>query len=140
MFRKYRKRTVLLRSAGSADLKQSVLSLWGPKSLEGVISFELALSIEVEKTTLGRSKRARDDGDEDDGYALFLRALFNDLLVLRGILLGRESNVMTVQVKGLTSKFAIGEGRASTDRQFFYVNGRPCDAAKVIASFLSART
>lgn len=39
--------------------------------------------------------------------------------------------MMDINVSGLTSKFAVGEGRASTDRQFFYVNGRPCDAPKV---------
>ena len=34
-------------------------------------------------------------------------------------------------MRGLTSKFSVGCGRAGTDRQFFYVNGRPCNMNKV---------
>lgn len=36
-----------------------------------------------------------------------------------------------VRVVGLTSKFALGCGRTTTDRQFFFINGRPCNPAKV---------
>ncbi|KAF9519637.1 hypothetical protein BS47DRAFT_1336722 [Hydnum rufescens UP504] len=38
---------------------------------------------------------------------------------------------MQVKVTGLVSKFRHGCGRASNDRQFFYVNGRPFNANKV---------
>lgn len=38
-----------------------------------------------------------------------------------------------VRVRGLVSRFAAGCGRAATDRQFFYVNGRPCHLGKVRA-------
>ena len=31
----------------------------------------------------------------------------------------------------MVSKFALGCGRTGTDRQFFYVNGRPCSLGKV---------
>jgi DNA mismatch repair protein PMS2 len=34
-------------------------------------------------------------------------------------------------VKGLISKFTPGAGRAGTDRQFFFINGRPCAPVKV---------
>ncbi|KAL7424703.1 ATP-binding mismatch repair protein [Cryptotrichosporon argae] len=36
-----------------------------------------------------------------------------------------------VRVTGLISSAAWGQGRASADRQFFYINGRPCALAKV---------
>ncbi|KAF9530775.1 histidine kinase-like ATPase [Crepidotus variabilis] len=36
-----------------------------------------------------------------------------------------------IRVRGLMSKFAIGCGRTGKDRQFLYVNGRPCDLPKV---------
>ncbi|KAF5319675.1 hypothetical protein D9619_008398 [Psilocybe cf. subviscida] len=42
---------------------------------------------------------------------------------------------ITVQVKGLVSKFAVGCGRAANDRQFFFVNGRPCNIPKVQKAF-----
>ena len=40
-----------------------------------------------------------------------------------------------MQVKGLISKFAVGCGRNGTDRQFFFVNGRPCAPSKVQKAF-----
>ncbi|KAJ7932954.1 histidine kinase-like ATPase [Mycena leptocephala] len=40
-----------------------------------------------------------------------------------------------VVVRGLVSKFAVGCGRTGTDRQFFYVNGRPCNLSKIQKSF-----
>ncbi|KAI0300705.1 hypothetical protein B0F90DRAFT_1722574 [Multifurca ochricompacta] len=36
-----------------------------------------------------------------------------------------------IRVEGLVSKFAPGAGRAGTDRQFFFINGRPCAPVKV---------
>src|SRR6266702_2518474 len=36
-----------------------------------------------------------------------------------------------IRVEGLISKFAPGAGRTGTDRQFFFINGRPCAPAKV---------
>ncbi len=41
----------------------------------------------------------------------------------------RDAN--DVKVRGLISKFAVGCGRNGTDRQYFFVNGRPCAPAKV---------
>ena len=40
----------------------------------------------------------------------------------------REINI---EVRGLISKFSPGCGRTGTDRQFLYVNGRPCALGKV---------
>ncbi|THG95923.1 hypothetical protein EW026_g5813 [Hermanssonia centrifuga] len=40
-----------------------------------------------------------------------------------------------VKVCGWISKFAFNCGRTSTDRQFFYVNGRPCQLGKVQKAF-----
>jgi DNA mismatch repair ATPase MutL len=39
--------------------------------------------------------------------------------------------VSKIRVEGLVSKFSPGGGRAGTDRQFFFINGRPCAPAKV---------
>ncbi|KAK7002475.1 DNA mismatch repair protein MutL [Favolaschia claudopus] len=42
-----------------------------------------------------------------------------------------DDTPIQVRVSGLVSKFAPACGRAGTDRQFFYVNGRPCNLPKV---------
>jgi DNA mismatch repair protein PMS2 len=35
------------------------------------------------------------------------------------------------QLEGCISSCAHGQGRSATDRQFFYVNSRPCEPTKV---------
>ncbi|KAJ7078992.1 hypothetical protein C8R43DRAFT_351185 [Mycena crocata] len=46
-----------------------------------------------------------------------------------------DNGPIQVIVRGVASKFAVGCGRAGTDRQFFYVNGRPCNLSKVQKAF-----
>jgi DNA mismatch repair protein PMS2 len=45
--------------------------------------------------------------------------------------IGGRRTIETIEVIGYVSKIAHGEGRSSTDRQFFYVNSRPCVQSKV---------
>lgn len=46
--------------------------------------------------------------------------------------LNHASSIVTpVRLQGLISKFAVGAGRTSVDRQFFFVNGRPYNPGKV---------
>ncbi|KAF4622028.1 hypothetical protein D9613_009528 [Agrocybe pediades] len=47
----------------------------------------------------------------------------------------QDKEPIEVQVKGLISKFVFGCGRTSADRQFFYINGRPCHMPKVQKAF-----
>lgn len=35
------------------------------------------------------------------------------------------------QLEGCISSCAHGQGRSSTDRQFYFINNRPCDSSKV---------
>lgn len=45
------------------------------------------------------------------------------------------SDALTVGVRGLVSKPSSGSGRSSGDRQFFYLNGRPWENAKLARVF-----
>lgn len=45
------------------------------------------------------------------------------------------SDALTVGVRGLVSKPSSGSGRSSGDRQFFYLNGRPWENAKLARMF-----
>ncbi|KAG0703402.1 hypothetical protein DFH29DRAFT_916996 [Suillus ampliporus] len=57
-----------------------------------------------------------------------------DKTVLRR--LDQESaSVTPVKVHGLISKFAVGAGRTGSDRQYFFVNGRPCNPGKIQKAF-----
>jgi DNA mismatch repair protein PMS2 len=44
---------------------------------------------------------------------------------------GGKRTKESIEVVGYVSKIAHGEGRSSSDRQFFYVNSRPCTQTKV---------
>ena len=44
---------------------------------------------------------------------------------------GLDEHTQTVRVAGLISTAAWGQGRSSTDRQFFYINSRPCELPKI---------
>ncbi|KAG8948328.1 hypothetical protein FRC04_009824 [Tulasnella sp. 424] len=46
-----------------------------------------------------------------------------------------EEQTTEIRVTGLISKFSPGNGRTSPDRQFFYVNGRPCNLTKIQKAF-----
>ncbi|KAJ7127884.1 hypothetical protein C8R44DRAFT_778955 [Mycena epipterygia] len=46
-----------------------------------------------------------------------------------------DTGPIKVTVRGLVSKFTVGCGRTGTDRQFFYVNGRPCNLSKIQKAF-----
>lgn len=47
-----------------------------------------------------------------------------------------DASVLEARVVGLISKFEFGCGRTGSDRQFFYVNGRPWAGSKARGSFL----
>ncbi|KAA1473278.1 DNA mismatch repair protein MutL [Dentipellis sp. KUC8613] len=100
------RKTVQLQTDGSTSLRSSVTSLWGPKSLENIVELNLEFDVETEKTVLRRRGLDRDSASNN-----------------------------TVRVRGLISKFVVGCGRTGSDRQFFYINGRPCTPTKVQKAF-----
>ncbi|KAI0692134.1 hypothetical protein C8T65DRAFT_745273 [Cerioporus squamosus] len=100
------KKTVQLRTDGTPSTRASVSAIWGPKALENLVELDLSFVVEVEAAVLRRLGKTQDDGSSNE-----------------------------VRVRGLISKFAVGCGRNGTDRQFFFVNGRPCAPSKVQKAF-----
>lgn len=98
-----RKKTVPLRTDGTPSIRASVSALWGPKTLEHLDTLDLCFKVETEKSVLRRLQNT------DYG----------------------KNTSNEIRVQGTISKFALNCGRASTDRQFLYVNGRPCQSNKV---------
>ncbi|KAG6887789.1 hypothetical protein C0992_010743, partial [Termitomyces sp. T32_za158] len=96
-------KTVQLRTTGASSPRAVVSELWGPRALENIVTLDLSFEVDRDKTSLKRTS----------GYDVDL-------------------DPITVSVKGLISKFSVGGGRSGTDRQFFYVNGRPCNLNKQI--------
>ncbi|KAI0798252.1 hypothetical protein C8Q75DRAFT_845669 [Abortiporus biennis] len=104
------KKNVQLRTDGSPSTRASVSSLWGPKALENIIDLDLSFEVETEKSVLRRQSANKDKEHV-------------------------PSRSNPVKVRGLISKFTVGGGRTGTDRQFFYINGRPCTPTKVQKAF-----
>ncbi|KAI0272033.1 hypothetical protein BGY98DRAFT_1003906 [Russula aff. rugulosa BPL654] len=95
------KKTTQLRTVGATSVRASVGALWGPKQLDNLVDLDLSFEVVPEKSVL---RRHREDGS-----------------------IGNHR----IRVEGLISKFASGSGRTGTDRQFFFINGRPCAPTKV---------
>ncbi|KAF7980990.1 hypothetical protein HWV62_35806 [Athelia sp. TMB] len=105
-----KKQTYIL-SPGSGSTTYAISqALWGSKALEAVQEFHLELSFEAPKPR-GRLSTSASSQDLKD---------------------------IQIEVRGLISKFATGCGRTGTDRQFFYVNGRPCSLSKIQKAFNEA--
>ncbi|XP_006456424.1 hypothetical protein AGABI2DRAFT_122323 [Agaricus bisporus var. bisporus H97] len=98
----------VLTTQGTPSMRASVSTLWGPKALDNVVDLDLRLEVERErgnKRTISQALPLTDD------------------------------EPLQVRVRGLISKFSVSCGRTGTDRQFFYVNGRPCTLNKVQKAF-----
>ncbi|KAH9837617.1 DNA mismatch repair protein MutL [Rhodofomes roseus] len=100
------KKSVQMRTDGSPSTRASISALWGPKALENLVELDIVFPVEAERAVLRR----------------------------RGIVDG-DTHSNEVRVRGQISKFAVGCGRSGTDRQFFFVNGRPYNPSKVQKAF-----
>jgi DNA mismatch repair protein PMS2 len=128
----FRKKTTQLRTDGATSVRASVGALWGPKQLDNLVDLDLSFEVIPEKSVL---RRPREDcssiGNQYvfPGLDLAIPTLFfhkgSDFVLLLPTWFSR------IHVEGLISKFTPGAGRTGTDRQFFFINGRPCAPAKV---------
>ena len=103
---------------GIPSPRASVTALWGPKALNNVVDIDLKFEVEKERNTLRHLQKY-----VEHFFVISVREF--------DTLISEDIGPVTVQVKGLISKFAVGAGRTATDRQFFYINGRPCNMGKV---------
>ncbi|KAF9448738.1 DNA mismatch repair protein MutL [Macrolepiota fuliginosa MF-IS2] len=98
----------LLATQGAPSMRASTTALWGPKALNSIVDLNLSLEVEKERGNKRIASQSLPSVDEEP---------------------------LQVHVQGLISKFNVACGRAGTDRQFFYVNGRPCALTKVQKAF-----
>lgn len=105
-------KSVQLRTTGASSSRASVSALWGPKALDNLVDLDLSFEVERDRTALKRLQ-----GNDPPNLPIIADA------------------AVPIIVKGLISKFSAGGGRTGTDRQFFYVNGRPCNLGKIQKSF-----
>ncbi|THU96806.1 hypothetical protein K435DRAFT_722494 [Dendrothele bispora CBS 962.96] len=105
----------LPRAGALPSVRVGVSALWGPKALDGTT--DLDLKFDVPKVVPRNFGRKQTIDDEDQGKDLTVRV---DGLI---------SSPLPVPGSGSSSR--SGTGRSGTDRQFFFVNGRPCSLTKI---------
>ncbi|CAE6506319.1 unnamed protein product [Rhizoctonia solani] len=88
-------------------LRASISQVWGPKTLEHFVPLELDFTVPPEKSILKKI------GKKGEGI----------------------SDELQVRVRGLISKFAHMSGRLTSERQFFYLNGRPFEPKQIQKAF-----
>ncbi|KAG8688469.1 hypothetical protein FRC11_005408, partial [Ceratobasidium sp. 423] len=88
-------------------LRANVSQVWGPKTLEHFVPLELDFTVPPEKSILKKI------GKKGEG----------------------TSDELQVRVRGLISKFAHMSGRLTSERQFFYLNGRPFEPKQIQKAF-----
>ncbi|KAF9023444.1 hypothetical protein BDZ89DRAFT_1136751 [Hymenopellis radicata] len=97
-----------IQTQGKPSLRASVTALWGPKVLDGLQDMDLQYTIPRAKPRRGLKRPSNDDDDE-------------------------ELQDVSIRIQGLIS--SPGNGRNGNDRQFLYVNGRPCSLNKIQKTF-----
>ncbi|CAG8491776.1 9915_t:CDS:10 [Paraglomus occultum] len=95
-------RTTILATSGNKSIRENFVNIFGAKQLPQVMAIDFQLNIESERSMMV-------DATESDD----------------------NSRIETViQVVGYISKPIHGCGRNTTDRQYYYINGRPCTLPK----------
>ncbi|CAE6498386.1 unnamed protein product [Rhizoctonia solani] len=88
-------------------LRANASQVWGPKTLEHFVPLELDFTVPPEKSILKKIGKKS----------------------------GESSDELQVRVRGLISKFAHMSGRLTSERQFFYLNGRPFEPKQIQKAF-----
>ncbi|KAJ3799796.1 DNA mismatch repair protein MutL [Lentinula aff. detonsa] len=95
-------------------VRAGTTALWGPKALNGVI--DLDLEFEVPKKGKGKHRVEEDVDLVEDTFKIHVKGLISSPTPIPG--------------SGSTPSSG-SSARSATDRQFFYVNGRPCSLNKI---------
>ncbi|XP_055360681.1 mismatch repair endonuclease PMS2 [Betta splendens] len=93
------KRSTILSTSGSQNMRDNIGALFGPKQLQSLLPFQQLLP----------TKNITEE------YGLVDAELHKELFT----------------ITGFVSQGDHGVGRSATDRQFFFINNRPCDPHKV---------
>ncbi|KAJ4482401.1 DNA mismatch repair protein [Lentinula aciculospora] len=99
---------------GYVYVRTGTTALWGPKALDGVI--DLDLEFEVLKKSKGQHRDKENVDLGEDTFKIQIKGLISSPTPIPG--------------SGSTPRPG-NSGRSATDRQFFYVNGRPCTLNKI---------
>lgn len=134
-------KSVIVATQGSASYKDNIACVFGAKQLQNILEIKpecitniknnifKGLSQEVNETLeninikdveIDLSEDSNDAESRDDSPSSSQKSQ------------GYKNIVNPVEFTGFISSCAHGCGRSSTDRQFYYVNSRPCEPTKIM--------
>ncbi|KAG0286996.1 Mismatch repair endonuclease pms2 [Linnemannia gamsii] len=103
-----------IATSGNSAVRQNIINVFGPKAMTDLVDFELKLvegkagSSSNQKSNDGEEHEGVDSGNQDDD--------------------GQDQDIV---LTGHISSPSFGKGRSSTDRQYLFINGRPCVLPKI---------
>ncbi|KAG0088117.1 Mismatch repair endonuclease pms2 [Podila epicladia] len=98
-------------TSGNSNVRQNIINVFGAKSMTDIIDFHLEL-VKGDPTKVKQSTNG-DNGDEDQDVD------------------EDEEESGDITLSGHISSPSFGKGRSSTDRQYLFINGRPCTLPKI---------
>ncbi|KFB50618.1 AGAP007126-PA-like protein [Anopheles sinensis] len=104
-------KSVIMSTHGSARVLDNVTALFGPKQTAELMELRPAIGSNGKLQDL-------DASDFDDSIALTQEEVDN-------------FNLSKYTIEGYISNCAHGSGRSSKDRQFFFINSRPCEPKQI---------
>ncbi|ORY43042.1 DNA mismatch repair protein MutL [Rhizoclosmatium globosum] len=122
-------RNVLVSTCGNSTVKLNMSNVFGAKSLPTVMEVDFTVPVATvaslsskltETDHIEENERDNSQGSEDSPQVTQEEEEEDS-----------TQDNRTINVKGLISRPIQGFGRTSNDRQFFYINNRPCDLPKL---------
>ncbi|XP_028177970.1 mismatch repair endonuclease PMS2 [Ostrinia furnacalis] len=139
-------KTLVVATQGSMSYKDNIACVFGLKQLQSILeiipeyvsnikdNIFKGLSQEFEVADEQSIEDVEIDLSEDSNDANNTESISQGASSITGSQKssGYKNIVKPIQFNGFISSCAHGSGRSSTDRQFYFVNSRPCEPTKII--------
>ncbi|KAG0364939.1 hypothetical protein BC939DRAFT_461161 [Gamsiella multidivaricata] len=99
-----------IATSGNASIRQNIINVFGPKAMADIVEFDLLL-VKGQSSKGDEIQNIDEGADDEDG--------------------DEQNQKGDIILKGYISSPAFGKGRSSADRQYLYINGRPCVLPKI---------
>lgn len=135
-------KSLIVATQGSTSYKDNISCVFGVKQLQSILEIKPEIVSNIKENIfrgLAENVEQMTDSEELADVEIDLSEDSNDTEIpdsqeaQKPVKCKGYKNVTTpVEFTGFISSCAHGSGRSSTDRQFFYVNNRPCEPTKII--------
>ncbi|OWR42288.1 putative DNA mismatch repair protein pms2 [Danaus plexippus plexippus] len=137
-------KSLVVATQGSNSYKDNIASVFGVKQLQSILDVKTELVSNIKDNIfrgLSGEAKVNEESINIEDIEIDLSEDSNDAqtdennssqIPLPQRSQGYKNIPNPVELTGYISSCAHGSGRSSTDRQFFYINSRPCEPVKII--------